>query len=196
MGAVLSAEEQPWIPGEQLRQLRTHPAEGHPVTCSRRAPVRGSGVFSACSRQRGRSRAGPRSTYTPWCPPRVWASTTRNPVRFLTQPRQGSQGPSCHRGQGARRPRPERSTSCLPCWGLRAAHPRAGGWVQPLVSRAPGSRQGRAHLPQQGHRLLGPGGDVLDAHGAEELHQGLHGVARVDVIGPLGARTALHQGPL
>ena len=43
-----------------------------------------------------------------------------------------------------------------------------------------------AHLAQQGHRLLGPGGHVLDTHGAEQLHQRLHGAARVDVIRPLG----------
>lgn len=50
---------------------------------------------------------------------------------------------------------------------------------------------GAAHLPQQGHHLLGPGGDVLDTHGAEQLHQGLHGIAGVDVVGPLGEEAAL-----
>lgn len=55
----------------------------------------------------------------------------------------------------------------------------------PALQAGPG---GAAHLPQQGHHLLGPGGHVLDAHGAEQLHQGLRGVARVDVVGPLGSR--------
>lgn len=48
------------------------------------------------------------------------------------------------------------------------------------------SSGGGAHLAQQAHHLLGPAGDVLHARRAEQLHQGLHGVAGVDVVGPLG----------
>lgn len=54
---------------------------------------------------------------------------------------------------------------------------------------------GGAHLPQQAYHPLGPGGHVLHARRAEQLHQGLHGVAGVDVVGPLGGEAALHQVP-
>jgi len=44
---------------------------------------------------------------------------------------------------------------------------------------------GGTDLPHEGDQVLGPGGVVLHADRAEELHQGLHRVAGVDVIGPL-----------
>lgn len=42
-----------------------------------------------------------------------------------------------------------------------------------------------AHLPQEGNQVLGPGRAVLDTDCTEELHQGLHRVTGMDVIGPL-----------
>lgn len=67
-------------------------------------------------------------------------------------------------------------------WGGVLPELRGRGGAHPC-----GCRGGGAHLPKQGHHLLGPGGCVLDTHGAEQLHQRLHGVARVDVIGSLWA---------
>lgn len=72
-----------------------------------------------------------------------------------------------------------RAASRAPGWG--------GRWCRyPNTGAAAVLRRGGAHLPQQAYHLLGPGGDVLHARRAEQLHQGFHGVAGVDVVGPLG----------